>query len=338
MKRFMAVVFSLLLSVVLCGSLTFAANEKITLYISGPQEMIKALEQKFEMQHGDVLNVFATGCGPLKQKVWTEMLAGGVQADIIWGAEPMLYYNLQEKGVLQQYRSPQLVNLQKQYNYGNGYFTPVNARYGVIVYNAAKTPKEEIPHAWHDLTRKSWDKKLAMADAAQSSMALALTAGLYDVSGKNWNLLKAYNNNHLILTKTNEEVVAKVESGEVWAGIAPHDGVLRLMKRAKKKGIASQLRIVWPAEGAISVQRPVAIVRKNRSVVSRQLTQDFLDFSLSEAAQKIASKYGFITVCNGLSLPEGVPATVKANTLDWEDTAQQESQLLDGFTKIISSK
>jgi iron(III) transport system substrate-binding protein len=168
MKRLMAVVFSLLLTVASAGALTFAVPEKITLYISGPQEMITALEKKFEAQHGDVLNVFATGCGPLKQKVWTEMLAGGIQADVIWGAEPMLYYSLQQKGVLQQYRSPQIKNLQKQYNYGNGYFTPVNARYGVIVYNAEKTPKEEILAAWRDLTWKSWDKKLAMADAARS--------------------------------------------------------------------------------------------------------------------------------------------------------------------------
>jgi ABC-type Fe3+ transport system substrate-binding protein len=169
-------------------------------------------------------------------------------------------------------------------------------------------------------------------------MALALAAGLYDASGHNWNMIKAYNNNHVIITKTNEEVVAKVETGEVWAGIAPHDGVLRLMKQAKKKGIASPLRIVWPAEGAISVQRPIAIIKKNRSALSRQLTQDFLDFSLSEPAQMIASQYGFITVCNGLPLPEGVPETVKANTLDWDDTAKQESRLLDGFTEIINSK
>jgi iron(III) transport system substrate-binding protein len=338
MKRFTIVLFSLLILAVLGGTLAFAANEKITLYISGPSELIAALEKNFEAQHGDVLNVFATGCGPLKQKVWTELLAGGIQADLIWGAEPMLYYNLQQKGVLQQYRSPQAKNLQAQYNYGNGYFTPVNARYGVIVYNTAKTPQAEIPAGWRDLTRKSWDHKIAMANAAQSSMALALVAGMHEVSGKNWDLLKAYNHNHLVLTKTNEEVVAKVESGEVWAGVAPHDGVLRLMKKAKKKGVASPLRIVWPTEGAISVQRPIAIIKKNRSAKARQLTRQFVDFSLAEPAQKLAAKFGFITVCKGLGAPEGVPATIKANTPDWETTAKQATQLLDEFTVIMNSK
>jgi iron(III) transport system substrate-binding protein len=338
MRRLTVLVFLVLFVTVIGGTLVFAGNDKITLYISGPKEMITALETQFEAKRGDVLDVFATGCGPLKQKVWTEMLAGGIQADLIWGAEPMLYYTLQQKGVLQQYRSSQLKNLQKQYNYGNGYFTPVNARYGVIVYNAAQTPGSEIPRSWRDLTKKCWDQKIAMADAAQSAMALALAVGLYDVSGGNWNLVKAYNGNHLILTKTNEDAIAKVESGEAWAGVAPHDGVLRLVKKAQKKGVQSPLRIVWPSEGAISVQRPIAIIKKQRSVKAEQLAREFVDFSLSESAQRIAARFAFITVCKGHPLPDGVPDQIKATTLDWKVISMQEAKYMDGFTQIMTAK
>jgi iron(III) transport system substrate-binding protein len=338
MRRLTAWVFWVLLAAAIGGNLVFAGNDKITLYISGPKEMIDALEKQFETKRGDVLNVFATGCGPLKQKVWTEMLAGGIQADLIWGAEPMLYYALQQKGVLQQYRSPQAQNLQKKYNYGNGYFTPANARYGVIVYNTVKTPAAEAPRGWWDLTGKRWDKRLAMADAAQSAMALALAVGLYDISGGNWNLVKAYNANHLILTKTNEEAIAKVESGEAWAAVAPHDGVMRLAKKAKKRGVQSPLRIVWPDEGAISVQRPIAIIKKRRSAPLDRLAQEFVDFSLSGPAQQIAARFAFISVCNALPLPEGLPERIQTATLDWEIIAKQETQFMDGFTQIMTEK
>jgi ABC-type Fe3+ transport system substrate-binding protein len=157
-----------------------------------------------------------------------------------------------------------------------------------------------------------------MADATQSAMALALTVGLYDVSGGNWNLVKAYNANHLILTKTNEDAIAKVESGEAWAGIAPHDGVMRLANMARKKGVQSPLRIVWPFEGAISVQRPIAIIKKRRSAKLEQLAREFVDFSLSGSAQQIAAKYAFVTVCQSAPLPDGLPEQIKAITLDWE--------------------
>jgi iron(III) transport system substrate-binding protein len=338
MKRFLAAAFALLIMVAFSGNLASAGNDRITLYISGPQEMINALEKQFEARHGDVIDIFATGCGPLKQKVWTEMLAGGVQADLIWGAEPMLYYALQQKGVLQQYRSPQAKNLQNEYNYGNGFFTPVNARYGVIVYNAVKTPVDKAPRSWRDLTKQCWDKKLAMADAAQSAMALALAVGLYDISGGNWNLVKAYNANHLILTKTNEDAIAKVESGEAWAGIAPHDGVMRLANMARKKGIQSSLRIVWPAEGAISVQRPIAIINKRRSAKMEQMAREFVDYSLSGPAQQIAAKYAFVTVCQNTPLSDGLPEQIKTITLDWETISKRETEFMDAFTQIMTAK
>lgn len=49
-------------------------DEQINLYISGPQKMVTLLENEFEKEHGDVLNVYHTGvvlcakkCG---QKWW----------------------------------------------------------------------------------------------------------------------------------------------------------------------------------------------------------------------------------------------------------------------------
>jgi ABC-type Fe3+ transport system substrate-binding protein len=177
-----------------------------------------------------------------------------------------------------------------------------------------------------------------MADATQSAMALALTVGLYDVSGGNWNLVKAYNANHLILTKTNEDAIVKVESGEAWVGIAPHDGVIRLVKKARQKGVQSPLRIVWPTEGAISVQRPIAIIKKHRSAKMDQLARRFVDFSLSEPAQRIATRFGFITVCNGLPVPEGLPGQIKANSLEWKDISRRETQFMDGFSQIMIEK
>jgi len=60
-----------------------------------------------------------------------------------------------------------------------------------------------------------------------------------------------------MLTKHNIEAVNRVEPGEVDVAIAPHDGFLILIKKAKKQGFESPLKNVWP-EGAISVQWPTS--------------------------------------------------------------------------------
>ncbi len=124
---------------------------RITVYISGPENMVSEMESKFEEGRGDVLNMFHTGCGSLRQKVWTEMEAGNIQADVIWGAEPLMYMALTEKDKLLQYKSPQAEALLPEYTTGDGYYTLVNARYGVIVYNKDRVKASEVPKAWADL-------------------------------------------------------------------------------------------------------------------------------------------------------------------------------------------
>lgn len=312
-----------------------AAENKLNLYISGPQKMVNMLEKGFEKEHGDVLNVYHTGCGPLRQKIWTEMIAGNIQADLVWGAEPIMYQALKDKGVLMQYKSPQLKNLKDDYTYGDGYYTAVNARYGVIVYNKERISRSEKPDFWCDLMNTKWQNKLVMADASQSAMALAITAGLYQIRNNNWDLHQALQFNNIMLTKQNVEAISRVESGEADLGIVPHDGVLRLIKKTKNNGLESPLAMIWPGEGAISVQRPIAIIKKERSPVNEKLLKAFVDFALSKKAQNISTKFGFITVRKDLNLPQGVPEEVNAITLDWNYASSHEGDLREGFKRIM---
>ena len=336
--KFVKLVFSIIFTFILLfsnSSLEAAVEEQINLYISGPKEMVKLLEAEFEKEHGDVLNVYHTGSGSLRQKVWTEMLAGSIQADIVWGAEPMMYHALKEKGVLLRYQSPMIPDLKKEYIYGDGYYTAVNARYGVIVYNKERVLADEIPTAWADLLDKRWHQRLGIADASHSSMSLAITAGLYELFDHSWALYRALDENEVMLTKQNIDVVSKIETAELDLGITTHDGVLRLINKAKKRGIESPLGIVWPVEGVISLQRPIAIIKKERSLEADNLVKKFVDFSLSETGQNIATRFGFITVRNGLKLPEGIPQTLEVRSLDWQYASKHQEEIRAIFKEIM---
>lgn len=316
---------------------TYSGKEgKIMVYMSGPETMVKNLEEKFEEKNGDVIEIFHTGCGPLRQKVWTEMEAGNIQADVIWGSEPSMYIALKNKDKLMQYKSSEMKNMIDEYVYGDGYYTAVSARYGVIIYNKDKIKNEDIPKSWKELEEAKWKGKIAMADAAQSATALALTSGLYQINNKSWDFLKALKDNEVMLTKQNIEAVSKVETGEVDIAIAPHDGVVRLMNKAKKQGIKSPLAISWPEEGALSAQRPIAIIKNNaRPKKNQEIAEKFVDFILSQPAQKICTKFGFITVRKDLELPKAVPADVKFVNIDWKDASDNEEEIRRTFSDIM---
>lgn len=314
------------------------SDVKISLYISGPEKMVDELEEAFEKEYGDVIEIFHNGCGPIQQKIWSEMEAGEIEADIVWAAEPLMYMKLQEKGKLLEYKSPQIENLKPEYqNIANGYYTPVNSRYGVIIYNKELVSENNIPKSFNDLTKEAFKGKMAMADARQSSTAYALNCGLYQLFNNNWEYHQSLVDNDIMLIKQNVAAIEKVDSGEVYATIAPHDGALRMIKMAKKKELDSPLAISWPKEGAISIQRPIAIIDKpERTEKSTELAKKFVDFALSEEAQEISSKYGFIPVIKDLPLPKGIPSEVKATVVDWETLSKNEKELKENYNEIYS--
>ena len=49
-------------------------DEKILVYVSGPEAMINKLEEAFEEERGDVCDMLIMSCGQVRSKVWTEQI------------------------------------------------------------------------------------------------------------------------------------------------------------------------------------------------------------------------------------------------------------------------
>jgi iron(III) transport system substrate-binding protein len=318
---------------------TYSGKEgQITVYLSGPETMVNKLEEIFEKDRGDVLNIYHTGCGPLRQKVWTEMEAGQIQADVVWGSDPLMYIGLKEKDKLQQYKSSQADALKEEYKgVGEEYYTLVNARYAVILYNKSNVEAPKKPKSFDSLKEEYWKGRIGIADATKSSTALAITSGLCQIKdNEELDYIKALKANEVLLTKQNGTAVAKVDQGEIDAAIAPHDAALRLKKKAKKEGTKCDLVISWPEEGAISIERPIAIIKNEaRPEENEKLSKEFVDFILSKQVQEVTSKFGFISVRNDVELPGGVPKDVKFSTINWKEASENEKKLREEYSKII---
>ncbi|MCT4562724.1 MAG: extracellular solute-binding protein [Maledivibacter sp.] len=315
----------------------FGEEGKIVVYISGPEKMVKKLEEEFEAERGDVSDFLHMGCGPLRQKVWTEKEAGEIQADVVWGSDPLMYIALAEEGYLHKYVPKEYDGIKAEYQIGDGYYTLASERYGVIIYN--KNNVNEAPKSFEDLKNKAWNSSVIMADATQSSTALALNSALYQMSGSNFDYLKALFDNKLFLTKKNGEVSSKIAEGEFDGGIAPHDGVLRLKKKAKKEGYEMPIDITWPKEGALAIQRPIAIVEnKARPEVNDKLAKEFVDFILSKKAQSITTQFGFVSVRQDIELPNGIPKELKILAVDWQFASDHEEEIRDGFKNVAQGK
>jgi len=313
------------------------ATGKVLLYVSGPEKMIGQVEAAFEAERGDVLEVFHTGSGPLMQKVWMEMTVGSIQADLVWGGEPMMYFSLAEKGFLQTYYPDDYDQLLEEYQYGDGFFTPVNSRFGTLICNPETVDPAAFPASWEDLRDPRWAGKVAIADPSQSAMAFALMASLYSLPGGR-QIIESLGENGVFLAKQNIDAISMVQSGEMDLCFAPHDGAFRLMKQASQKGLNTPLQILWPREGVFSVQRPIAIIQKARDEREEQWVKEFVDFAFSVRGQQIAASFGFASVRKDLERIPGVPGGIKVLYTDWKQVWQQQSSLLDFFSSNVLEK
>jgi iron(III) transport system substrate-binding protein len=307
---------------------------RITVYVSGPETMLLKLEEIYEKSEGDVLDLVQMGCGPLRQRVWTEYESGGIQADIFWGSDPLIYNTLDEKGALEEYTPQGADMLRPEFQVGHNY-TLINERYGVVIYNKNKCAGRE-PSGFNSLIDPSLKNRMAHADPAQSSTALALIAGLWEIENRDWGFHKKLVENGLFLTRKNSAVPSKIQEGEFDAGIAPHDAVLRLQRKAKKEGYPTPLAICWPAEGAIAIQRPLAISRNpQRPEENNRIVRNFVDFMISKQAQQITVQFGFVSVRKDVPATPGIPQDLKIHRVDWDNLSTVQDTIRSDFAGLF---
>lgn len=136
---------------------------RITVYLSGPTSMIDRLEQVFEQQHGDVLDFVQMGCGPLRQRVWTELESGEILADVFWGSDPLVYNALDDRGALDPFVPEDFDALRPEYRVNRNY-TLVSERYGVIIYNSDVLSGDQVPASYADLAESDLNGRITHAD------------------------------------------------------------------------------------------------------------------------------------------------------------------------------
>lgn len=308
------------------------AQDQITIYIS-PESLGTALEEAFEAEYGDVLNVVS---GSWCRKINSEQEAGDIQADVIYGAEPVFFQELVETGDLLAYTPEELSNIQSEYQWDNGYYYAADLRYIGIVYNNTLVGEEDLPTTYDEINDEKWSGQTTLSDATQCSAAYAITAALAqpDLDMQFFEDAKA---NDVLLTDRAGKLPETVASGEAALGIGPHDPVVRLQNKAKKEGAESPVDITWAEDGTYVIPRPIAIIAdENRSETATEIAQDFVDFVLSVQGQTLAvNKGGFVSVRTDVDQPTLIPDDLTLLSIDWEWAAENKATILEEFQTIM---
>lgn len=326
-KKISTFIMALGLGMTVAGSA--AANEKLIVYTSMKESLIGALKTKFAEKHPEVaMDYQSAGAGKLMAKIAAEKESGQIMADIIWTSEVPDFFKMKESGMLEPYVSKEVENIVNPIPDFDGSFTPIRLGTLGIAYNTrfVKTP----PSEWADILGKEYKGAFGIANPALSGTSYMSVALLKSAFG--WEFFEQIKANKGKVGKGSGQVVDDTASGDLLASLA----VDYITNDKIKKG--AQLKLVYPKEMLV-IPSPAAIFKGTKNLSA---SQKFIDFLLSEDAQKIVSAEGTLPVRKGIDVMAGMPtiddAIQRAIPIDYNSILSEKEDTVKKFTQILQNR
>lgn len=300
-----------------CGSESAGASGEVVLYTSMPDAVVARLkgvvEQRFPDLDGDPwvplssggisLRVVRGRTADIQRRIADEINGAGLEADMIWLAEPSPYETYKEMGLLAPYEPPTDAPIPRRYVDTDGFYVAGRIISMVLAWNTSLCPEGLAD--WPDLH----DVELVAFPGPESGAARATIKALSDLYGPEF--FTTFANGGGITVASNGVARDGVVDGTLEAV-----AVLDYMARdAKADG--SAVDFAYPATGTVVIPSPIAITTAARNPTA---AKEVVDFILSQPGQKIIVEIGnFYPVRTDVAPPAGAPPldTITALSIDW---------------------
>ena len=305
-------------------------GNKLVIYTSMKESLIGGIIDGFKKQNPGVeVDYQSAGAGKIMAKLEAERQSGQMLADIIWTSEVPDFYEMKNKGMLEQYQPSNFNEILNPFEDYDGSFTA--ARLGTlgIVINTEKVPM--APKNWEELAADSiYRDAFGIADPALSGTALMSVALLEKQFG--WEYLERLRANGAIKSKGSGRVVDDTATGELVACL----GVDYITAAKIDKG--ATLKLVYPKE-LIMVPSPVAILKDGPN---KENAQKFVDYILSQEAQQMIANSGTVPVRRDVQIPEkyNLPSPeVAVDTgikINYSEVMAQKEEIIQKFSELFN--
>lgn len=315
---------AIVLSAVLAAG-TASAEGVVTVYTAAPQNFIDTLVPMYEEATGNSVEIIKAGSGELLNRLTAE--SASPIADVIWSVDgAVVDFNPDLFTPFQSSHADAVVpDLAK-----SDLWTPFTAVVMVLVVNEDELGDLPVPAGWADLATPEYDDLISSARADKSGSAFIQFATVLQAFGDEeagWDVYKGMLGN-FVLSDSSGAVPRFVNDGELPIGITLEDAALRY-----KEG-GGPVQIVYPVEGTALAPDAMALVN---GAPNAENGQGFIDFILSEEAQKVVADLGRRPVredvaSNDLLVPL---SEIPAIDYDFGWAAENRQLLVDAWGEVV---
>ena len=263
----------------------------VVFYTTTPAQYVKMLVEPFEKKYGVKVDVWRARSELILQRVVNEARAGKPRADVVASISPPIEA-MRREHLLQAIHSPRHKELLPSAAPSHGQWASTLQYVFVQAYNTQKVKKEDLPKTYEDLLDPRWQDKLAI----EGSDHEWVSAVIDDMGGRKGEQFfkDLVGRNHLSVRNGHPLLTNLVGSGEVPLALTVYQ---YSVEQAKKTGAP----IDWLAiEPAITIADAMAVPRGAPHPHAALL---FYDYMISEQAQKILAKIGYLATNTKIEQP-----------------------------------
>ncbi|RHG35347.1 extracellular solute-binding protein [Fusobacterium varium] len=290
--------------------------------------------QQFTKDTGIKVDFIDMSSGEVLSKLQAEK--GKPSADVWFGGGLDSFITAKNKGLLEQYISPEMREVPLKYRDKDGYWSGVSlVLVGFMVNNEILGDKKlAAPKTWADLTKPEYRDEVIMANPAISGTNYALVDNLIQELGedKAWEYFEALNKNVPFLAKRGGEPPMKVTTGEFGVAVIPMSGEFILMEGKYP------VTTIYPEDMIPWVPAGMAIFKNAENLPE---AKKFIDWALSERGQiVIRDEDPRAMVRNGIKTPESIKTVDmdKLINIDIERLGNEREKVLNEWNKRFGNK
>lgn len=290
--------------------------------------------QQFTKDTGIKVDFIDMSSGEVLSKLQAEK--GKPSADVWFGGGLVSFITAKNKGLLEQYISPEMREVPLKYRDKDGYWSGVSlVLVGFMVNNEILADKKlAAPKTWADLTKPEYRDEVIMANPAISGTNYALVDNLIQELGedKAWEYFEALNKNVPFLAKRGGEPPMKVTTGEFGVAVIPMSGEFILMEGKYP------VTTIYPEDMIPWVPAGMAIFKNAENLPE---AKKFIDWALSERGQiVIRDEDPRAMVRNGIKTPESIKTVDmdKLINIDIERLGNEREKVLNEWNKRFGNK
>jgi iron(III) transport system substrate-binding protein len=297
MHKLWTLTAGLALAFAVIANATAEPSGKLTVYTSQPSGQIAKVVEAFNKKHPKVqVSLYRSGTTEVMNRLQAEFAAGRPQADVVLIADAVAMTQLKNDGRLLTYaKAPAdkvpaaLVDPDKTF-FGTKLITT-----GIVINTKLVAA---APKSWNDLLAPAAASKTILASPLYSGAAVIHIGTLAQQKAFGWPYFEKLARGGAIAAKGNGAVIEAVARGEKAYGV-----IIEYMAfNAQRKG--SPVSFVFPQEGVTAITQPVAIFKTAKNV---EAARAFVDWQLSEEAQRNSVAQGYFPIFDGVAPPKGYP-------------------------------